>query len=88
MTEINFDKMLSKKNFEKFIEEDTLLMSKSKIAQYFGVSQPTLRKWMRNNGYERFIGVLRGRAPNKPKSKIEEATALPDDFFKDLDLEQ
>jgi len=64
---IKIPKLLSKKNFNKFIEDDQLVLPKSKICEYFRVSRPTLLKWMKKKGY----GHLVGRYRCKQEKKVE-----------------
>lgn len=59
--EIDLERILCKRNFIKFIEDDQLILPKVRIAEYFGISTPTLYRWMRKNGYNSFIGKMRGR---------------------------
>lgn len=47
--------LLSKKNFNNYIEDNELLLSKTKLAKKFGISRSTLLRWMRKKGFGRLI---------------------------------
>lgn len=60
------NRILSKKNFQKFIEEGKLILSKPKLAEHFEVSVRTLYRWMHRKG---FTYLLRGHEHEKPKEE-------------------
>ena len=69
---MNLDKRITKRKFNNLIDNGELTVSKGKIAKHFGMSMPTLHKWMRKNGYEDLIVGMRGRQSTRLRKTIKD----------------
>jgi len=80
---IKIPELLSKKNFNKFVEDNQLVLPKSKIAKHFCITRPTLLKWMKKKGYGHLVGEFRGKQKNKEEKEIPKEEIVED--FMDVD---